>query len=461
MKTIWLHLIILCGLSTKAQFLEPNPSLDWVENADTITLNTLAPATLWQSYNFPKNAIYSFAQYREMMGYIDHYDELYTIENWDSNMVEFVRTNIPLNPPKTIKKGRIKSHFRSSPSGWSLQSSLRFEKDNFKLQLHRRMTQKDQLFSYALSYEERLSDKLKLRTLLGAHKISAGQGLILSNTSFPSLVSSEFFARGIQPKTGAAAYTSEGNGLGLSLLHKRAYLHHSQSKEHGTRISVGYRFNQGTLGWARDSANQGLNYHLHHQNARFFGEHIIYGPQLIGANVLISDVLFEYRLLSHSRNELSSRIHMSWRNKHGTFIVQRKDQRLKVVFSGNNLALQLSEHKNDHQSSFRWRAQTRLTQDIQAELHYHQGTKGLVLRSSTIVHRFPVDFALVLAQNKEGYPIWTSHPTASGNIGATRVHRDFAGIHIRSKLKYLDLSIHWNALEAEKLSCRVSSAYSF
>lgn len=461
MKTIWFHLLILLGLSTKAQFLEPNPSQDWIENTDTITLNTVAPTTLWKSYNFPKTAIYSFAQYREMMGYIDHYDELYTIEYWDSNMVEFVRTNIPLNPPKTIKKGRVKSHFRSSPSGWSLQSSIRFEKDKFGLQLHRRITQKNQLFSYALTYQEHLSKKLLFKSLIGAHKISAGQGLILPNTSFPSLVSSEFFARGIQAKTGAASYASEGHGVGVSLAHHDGYLHLSQSKEHGTRISAGYIFDYGTLGWAKDSAHQGLNYRLHHRNTRIFGEHVIDGPQLLGANILISDLLFEYRVLAESKTQLSSCLHLSWRNQYGTFIVQRKDQKIKIIFSGGELALQLSEHKNDHQSSFRWRAQTLLTEDVRAELHYHNGTKGLVLRSSTILERFPMEFALALVQNKEGYPIWTTHPTASGNIGATGVYRDFAGVHIRSKLKHLDVSIHWNALEAKKLSCRLSSVYTF
>lgn len=461
MKTDWLLLLFVFTPSVKAQFLEPNPSLDWIENADTITLNTLAPATLWQYYNLPKSAIFSFAKYREMMGYIDHYDELYTLDNWDTAMVEFVRTNIPLNPPKFVKKGRLKSHFRSSPSSWSLQSSLQFEQDKFGIQLHRRITQKDQLLSYALYYEEQLSEQLKLKTIIGAHKISAGQGLILSNTSFPSLVSSEFFPRGIQPKTGAATYASEGEGIGISLLHKQGFLHYSQSNEHGIRIAAGYSFNQGTFGWARNSTHQGFNFHLYHRNIRIFGEHVIGGPQLIGANVLISDVLFEYRVLVKPTNHVSTRFHMSWRNQYGTFIVQRKDQKIKAVFSGSNLELQLSEHKDDLQSSFRWRAQTRLAQAVRAELHYHRGTKGVVFRSSKTFGRIPLDFALAMAQSNDGYPVWISHPTASGNIGSTAIHHDFAGIHLRSKLKILDMSIHWNALDAGKISCRISAKHAF
>jgi len=56
-----------------------------------------------------------------------------------------------------------------------------------------------------------------------------------------------------------------------------------------------------------------------------------------------------------------------------------------------------------------------------------------------------------------GFPVWFGHPVASGNIGATGVFNDYAGIHLRMKFDRISISANWNLLDPSQPQLKVSS----
>jgi hypothetical protein len=453
----WLVVLSLFPHLLSAQFLLDQQQLEWVENADTIALNTIAPTTLWRNFHVPKSAVFSLIEYRNSMGYIDHYDELYTLAHWDSTLVNFLQEQLPLNLPKTVRKTKVKSYARFSPSRWTLQSSLNFKTESFNAIIHRRITESGTQSPTTVAHKYHIGRGAQLYALVGAHKITAGQGLVLGASSFPSLASSEVFSRGIQPKTGAGNYAHEGTGAALQLAAKGVHLNYSFTREHSHRGALSYKHPRGVLGIATDTTDRSMYYKLHYKNVRWFGEHTL-NKHAIGCNLFVSDVLFEY-LTFWEQGALSTRFHMSWRDRSGSYFIKREQQKLKAVYQGKQLGIFVSQHLDENVSSFRWRIQAVLSRNRTLEIHYHEGTRGIALREKWNRSRWSIEGALALIEYEE-HPVWISHPIASGNIGATGIFKDYAGLHIRATYKSLDLSAHWNALAPSEPQLKLSSTLS-
>lgn len=440
---------LLCG-----QFLLDQQQLEWAENTDTLALNTIAPTTLWSNFHIPKNAVFSLIEYRSAMGYIDHYDELYTLQHWDSTLVAFLQEQLPLSQPTAKRKTQIKSYARFSPGRWTLQSSLHYSTGNSAAIIHRRISESGTTSPTTVTHTYDLGPRRTVYGLIGTHKITAGQGLVLGASSFPSLSSSEVFARGIQPKTGAGIYAYEGTGAAVGLRLGRSFLNYSYTSEHRHRGSMYVKNSFGLIGIAADSSNQSLYYKLHKNNLRWFAEHTL-TAHTMGVNVFVSDVLFEYNLY-WKEQELDARFHMSWRDRSGSYFIKREAKKIRGVYQGRQLGVFVSQHLDEERSSFRWRMQWALSRTRTFEMHYHQGTRGVAVREKWTFKNWALEGALALIEYEQ-HPVWISHPIASGNIGATGIFKDYAGIHVRIKQRWFDLSAHWNALTPGTPQIKISS----
>lgn len=450
----WQLFLALAPGLLQAQILLETQSLEWAETKDTLSLNTITPAVLWSQFHIPKNAVFSFIEYRKAMGYLDHYDELYTLKNWDSTLVAFIREALPLNRSKNQKKAVVQSFVRWTPNRWSLQTSLHYQTEHLSAAIHRRISDTQHTFPAAVARTYRISPAVDLLTIVGAHKITAGQGLLLGASSFPSLASSEIFSRGIQLKTGAGNYAHEGLGAAAQLKIKNSYLNYSYSDAHSHRGSAYLQYSQGRIGIAADTSALSVFYKLHLRNFRYFAEHTI-DQHAVGCNVFISDVLFEYNLY-HNSEGFTSKLHMNWRDRRGNYFLTYAGHKLRLVHQGKRHQLSLSEHLHEHRSTYRWRYQFNIDPNKTLELHYHQGTRGIALRERQKFNAWEFEGAIALIEY-HGFPVWFGHPVASGNIGATGVFNDYAGIHLRMKFDRISVSAHWNLLDPSQPQLKVSS----
>jgi hypothetical protein len=80
----------------------------------------------------------------------------------------------------------------------------------------------------------------------------------------------------------------------------------------------------------------------------------------------------------------------------------------------------------------------------------------VAVREKWTFKNWALEGALALIEYEQ-HPVWISHPIASGNIGATGIFKDYAGIHVRIKQQWFDLSAHWNALTPGTPQLKISS----
>ena len=195
-----LLLFFILPLSSWAQVPQEELTLEAQELLDTSTINTISAHHLWQVLGLPKDLIYSFSEYRNAFGHLDHPDELYYISGMDSSTAHYLLDLLPIKRSTIKTSNQIISKARLSAAGPKSNHSLIHRSGGQSAALH--ITHE----SGSLDGSGFLAAQRNNTTLLlGQYSLHFGQGLLFGRDGFNSLTTSEYFRSGIKGQTGASS----------------------------------------------------------------------------------------------------------------------------------------------------------------------------------------------------------------------------------------------------------------
>ena len=440
-----LLLFFILPLSSWAQVPQEELTLEAQELLDTSTINTISAHHLWQVLGLPKDLIYSFSEYRNAFGHLDHPDELYYISGMDSSTAHYLLDLLPIKRSTIKTSNQIISKARLSAAGPKSNHSLIHRSGGQSAALH--ITHE----SGSLDGSGFLAAQRNNTTLLlGQYSLHFGQGLLFGRDGFNSLTTSEYFRSGIKGQTGAS---SSGLLKGFAVQHILGK--HTLTLAHDATFPL-YAWTTTSSQIAYGIAGRGPTLSTFakysHGPLRLFGE-ANEQAQKIGGNVFFRDVLYELAL--EHKEQLIMKHYLSWRDRYGSWNVLVNDGKLRLGIQHKKYGLIIAQHESaEGQNSFR----VRYRQPVNAmiyDFHWHSGTYGWSVRRNWKIGAFELQFMAAMISSN-GQPIWLSSPSVRGYIGAIAVYDDFIGIAGKTTWGPVSMSMNFNAAHPEKSQLQMS-----
>jgi hypothetical protein len=440
----WLFLLFLPLLS-QAQVPQEELTLEAQELLDTSSINTISPHHLWQVLGLPKDLIYSFSEYRNTFGALEHPDELYYISGIDSSTAQYLLDLLPLKRSTFKSSRQIISKVRLSDAGFKSAHSVLYRSGPQSAALHLSQVAGNFQGSGFIATQQQSTS-----LLLGHYSMHFGQGLLFGRASFNSPTTAEYFRAGIKGQTGAST-----SGILKGFAVQRTLDNHILTFAHdgsAPLFSWTTTSNQIAYGIAGRGLTLSTFAKYSHGPLRLFGE-ITKEVQKIGGNVFYGDVLYE--LVLEQEKRLILKHYLSWRDRYGSWNVLVNDGKLRLGVQHKKYALIIAQHENgEGQNSFRVRYRYPMNRAVY-DFHWHRGTYGWSGRRNWKMNALELQLMAAMISSN-GQPIWLSSPTARGYIGAIAVYDDFVGIAGKTTWGPVSMSMSFNAAHPEKSQWQVS-----